>query len=365
MNLLYFTNIPSPYRVEFFNQINEKCETTVLFNYDKNEKYRNSKWYEQNNYKFNCINVKRFGLFQLNKILKEKDYDNVVIGTYASINAALLIFLLKIKKIKFFINADGGIVPEKETFISKFLKKFFISKADFYLSSGNETNNYLTYYGAEEKNIYIYSFSSLKKEDILLEPIPYSKKIELRKKMGYDYKKVFISVGSFIYRKGYDIFLNSIKNLKNDDVCFIIIGGGTEKEKYLNFIKENEIKNVFLIDFCSKDEVFEFYKMSDIFFFPSREDIWGLVINEAMACGLPIISSDKVVSSKELLTKNSIYDCYNEKELLNKIENYISKNENDLFLEGLDNINRIKNYTIENMVSEHINIFNKTNSQKK
>lgn len=357
MNLLYFTNIPSPYRVEFFNQINKKCETTVLFNYDKKEKYRNNKWYENNNYDFKCINLSKFGLFQLNKILNETKYENVIIGTYASLNAALLIFLLKIKKIKFFINADGGIVPEKETIISKFLKKFFITKADFYLSSGNETNKYLTYYGADKSKIYLYPFSSLKQEDILKKPISYEEKLKIRKKKGYNYKKIFISVGSFIYRKGYDIFLDAIKDFENDDVCFIIVGGGEEKTKYLNYINENKIKNLYLIDFCSKEEIFEFYKMSDVFFFPSREDIWGLVINEAMACGLPIISSNKVVASKELLNQDCLYDCYNQKELLNKINRYVEKNDKDLYLEGLENLEKIQNYSIENIVNKYIEIF--------
>ena len=56
----------------------------------------------------------------------------------------------------------------------------------------------------------------------------------IKNKLGYKNKRIFISVGNFIYRKGYDLFLNAIKDLRFDDIAFIIIGSGEEKENYLN-----------------------------------------------------------------------------------------------------------------------------------
>lgn len=98
MKILYYTNVPSPYRVEFFNQLSQTDEVTVLFNNEKREKFRNPKWYKDNKYNFNYINVKKFALFQLNQLLNKNNYDIIIIGTYANLNGAFLNILLRLKK---------------------------------------------------------------------------------------------------------------------------------------------------------------------------------------------------------------------------------------------------------------------------
>ena len=233
----------------------------------------------------------------------------------------------------------------------------FLSKANYYLSTGNETSKYLIYYGAKKENIFIYPFTSLEKKDILNMPLSYAEKMKLRIQFGYNYKRLFISVGSFIYRKGYDIFLDSIKNSKFEDAGFLIIGGGAKKNEYLEYINNNNIKNVHIIDFCQKGEILNYYKMSDVFFCTSREDIWGLVINEAMSYGLPIISSNRVLAAKELLNEKELYECLDLQSLNKKIKTYINKTNDTLYNEGLKNLKKMDNYTIEDTVAMHEKIF--------
>ncbi len=354
MKLLFYTNIPSPYRVNFLNQLSKHMEVDVLFDgYD--EDGRNDKWYKDNNFLFNAINIKSFKT--INKTLK-KHYDIILIGTYATIYGGYFIELLHLKKIPFLFNADGGFVDKNDTFITKSLKTFFISKASYYLSSGKETNKYLTAYGADENKIFIYPFSSLNKEDILDKPISYENKLILRKQKGYDYKRVFISVGNFIERKGYDLFFNAIKDNNFIDTCFLIIGGGPLFEEYKKTIEDYNLKHIFLINFLDKKEIFEYLKMADVFFLPSREDVWGLVINEAMSQGLPIISSDNVIASKELLDKKYLYNPNDLNKQYALINEFINKTNDELENIGQANLNNIKDYTIENMANRHLEIFN-------
>ena len=365
MKVLYYTNIPAPYRVKFFNQLSKHVDLTVLFNGDRSESYRNKEWFKNNNFEFEFINLKKFALFQLNKLLNENNYDVVIIGTYANMNGAILNILLRHKNIKFFLNADGGVVPKKETFISKYLKTKFISTASYYLSTGKTTNEYLLNYNARLEDIYIYPLSSIEKSDVLLLPVKMEEKLKLRKSAGYNYKRLFVSVGSFIERKGYDLFLNSLLINNNERNGYIIIGGGEEKEDYEDFLKEHNIKNVHFIDFCDKEKVFEYYKMSDVFFFPSREDIWGLVINEAMSCGLPVIATFETASAREVFKKSQLYHCDNIRALSKKINEYSLKSALDLYKEGLNNLEISSKYTIENMVDKHLKIFEEVKKREK
>lgn len=366
MKVLYITNIPSPYRVDFFNKISDKCELKVIFD-SMSAKDRSNDWFDNTKIRFKYSVIKSGSIFKLKKELTD-GYDLIIVGGYSTVNGLLSIQMLKRKKIKFIINADGGFIA-KDNFITKYLKKHFISSASYYLSTSKGTNEYLTYYGAKENSIYVYPFTSLSKKDILKSPIKHVEKKKLRKNTEFECEKLFVSVGQFIPRKGFDILIKAFNsaNMKNNKL--LIIGGGPLKNEYLKYVKENDIKNIYIMDFVKKNELINIYKYSDVFVLPTREDIWGLVINEAMSLGLPVISTNQCLAAKELIEKKYLYDsedCDSLIELLNKIN---SKSFDELYQVGKENINISTKYTIENMADEHIkkfnDIINRLNGKKK
>lgn len=354
MKVLFTTNILAFYRVDFFNELGKKCDLTVMYEKDKN-KERNRKFYNYKNENFKLIKAK-YSLKFFNELLKN-NYDIIVIGTYATKNSALFMHILKCKKINFIINADGGFINYEENKLSKSLKTHFIKMAKYYLSTGKETNKYLEYYGAKKDNIFIYPFTSLFEKDILTEPISKEEKNKLREKNNIKKDFVYLSVGRFIYSKGYDIFLKSIEKDNLDNVEFILISGGEEKENYIDYMKKHNIKNVKLIDYCTKEELKEYYKMADVFFFPSRKDVWGLVINEALAYGLPIISSNNVIASLELIDDEYLYNPEDYKKLYALMKKMLEKSDDERKKIGVKNLAISKEYTIENMAKKHVKIF--------
>lgn len=364
MRVLYFTNIPSPYRVEFFTELNKHVELTVLFDRQK-DKERNEKWFEENNYDFDYEFI---GNFNPKKVIShiKKNYDVVVIGGYTQKNCMFAIEYMRINKIPFYINADGGFVNPSDNIITKNLKKHFISSADYYLSTGVGTNNYLIHYGAKKENIYIYSFTSLREKELLKKVINYKEKRKKRKEFGLDYDRLFISVGQFIHRKGYDLLIETVNKYKIKNCGFVIIGGGEEKENYKSLLKKYNINNIHFIDFLKKDELLEYFKLSDVFIFPTREDIWGLVINEALACGLPIISTKQCLASLELLDEKYLYDVNDLERMRKLIREFVDCDNKELEKLSKEALKLSYKYTIENMAKEHKQIFerNLTNDKK-
>lgn len=347
MKILYYTNVPSPYKVLFLNELSKNNEITTIYNGNEGTK-RDKKWYNDNKPLYNEIYLNKIPYFQIKKILKNH-YDAIIVAGYANIVGAILITLLDIKKIPFYIHADGGFIDENENIIAKKIKSHFISKAKYYLSSGRKTTEYFVYYGANINNIFYYPFTSLLKKDILKTPIKYEDKVILRNSMGYGYKRLFVSVGSFIKIKGYDLFFKALNACHLENTGFLIIGGGKEKRNYLNLINKYKLNNIHLLDFCDKNEVFNYLKMSDVFFFPSRRDIWGLAINEAMACGLPVISSDKVIAAIELIDKKYIFPVYDTLKQSQQIIYMANLTNNELYEIGKTNLQNIKSYSIEKM----------------
>ena len=361
MKTLILTNIPSPYRVAFFNELGKSCSLTVAFE-GNSATDRNKNWQAENAKYFTpiALNGLRLGTdkflsFKIINLL-QKIWDAIIICGYSTPTAMLAIEYLRFKNIPFYLEVDGGIIrPDSK--LKFWFKKHLISAPSGWFSSGKTTTKYLVHYGATPEKIYQYPFTSLMQKDILPQiPILEHKK-ELRKALGITENKVLISVGQFIHRKGYDILLKAAANLPKDIGIYII--GDNPTEEYLSLQKELSLPQVHFVGFQSKEELKKWYQAADVFVLPTREDIWGLVINEAMAQGLPIITTDKCIAGLELV-KNEENGYIIPTNAISALEKAIKKIfTQDYYKMGQKSLELINNYTIENMVERHIQILHK------
>ena len=364
MKVLYLTNIPSPYRVVFFNEL-VRCgiDVTVLFERKKAQN-RDQKWISEEKFLFQGIYLKSLKIGNENslalnaiKYINKKDYDLIIIGGYSTITSMICIEYMRLKKIPFVINADGGMISQ-DSWIKKKLKKHFIGLASAWLSSGSATTKYLVHYGAIRKNVYEFPFSSIKRSNIEETLDDISKK-ELRKKMHLSEEKTILYVGQFIYRKGIDILLDALRKMSSVKMNILLIGGNVTEELKKKAIDYN-LKNIHFLPFKSKNDLKAFYKVADVFVMPTRYDIWGLVINEAMGYGLPIVSTNRCVAAQTMIKSGEngfVCDFENSDELAKKIL-ILLNNKSICNNFAKKNIEIAKLYTIENMAKRHLEIFN-------
>lgn len=357
MKVLFMANIPSPYRVDFFNELGKYCDLTVTFE-GKNATDRNKNWIAQKSHKYKEVYLKgirtksdQFLCKDIIKIIKG-GFDQIIVGGYSSPTAMLAIEYMRIHKILFWLEADGGLIS-KESGLKYKVKRHFISSASGWFSSGKSTTKYLTYYGAEKAKICEYPFSSIREEDIMSAPL--SNKTQLQKKLGMAGAYNVISVGQFIYRKGFDILLKAWKGCPEESHLYII--GDTPTEEYLKIKNELGLGNVHFVGFKTKEQLKEYYQAADLFVLPTREDIWGLVINEAMANALPVITTDRCVAGLELVengTNGYIVTVEDVEKLKYCIMEILSDEELRKKI-AQNNLKKIKSYTVEKMAYVHIN----------
>lgn len=366
MKILFLTNIPSPYRVDFFNALGKVCDLTVLFE-NHGAKSRDVSWMEDRSSCFNAIfmNGIRVGEAEafcpeVLKYLSKKKYDHIVVGMYSSPTGMLAIEYMRLFHIPFILSSDGGMKKEDSGF-RHHLKAHFIGAASAWLSTGKTTTEYLSYYGAKKDRIFQYPFTSVNETDILNIPVTDVEKKRLRQKLNMPESRIVLSVGQFIYRKGYDLLLKSCRGLDFDIGIYIV--GGKITEEYKRLQEEYNLTNIHFVDFMKKEQLSEFYRAADLFILPTREDIWGLVINEAMAYGLPVITTDQCVAGVEM-----IQDSINGK-IVPVESNWKGEIENILFSGNLYEIsmNNLKvshEYSIENMAAVHAKIFKNLKREK-
>ena len=359
--VLFLTNIPSPYRIRFFEALGKDLDLTVLFHDSKKaHSGRDASWFASGNGAFRQVQLSRCVLTKGEDSLcldvidwLKKPFDHIIICGYSSPTAMLAMAYLRMRKIPFWMEVDGGLVRAESKYKYLF-KKTLVSAASGWFSSGKKTTEYLLHYGAREENIREYPFSSLQESDILGSPVSPEEKESLRQKLGVRETYMLLSIGQFIPRKGFDVLLRAAKTLNRDIGIYIV--GGQPTEEYLQLRKELDLPNVHFVGFQSKEALAEFYKAADVFVLPTREDIWGLVINEAMAYGLPVITTDRCVAGLELV-ENAVNGYIVPVEDADALASAVRKVlTGDLQKMAESSLGKIRPYTIESMAKIHAKI---------
>jgi glycosyltransferase involved in cell wall biosynthesis len=124
-------------------------------------------------------------------------------------------------------------------------------------------------------------------------------------------------------------------------------------------LKEDyKVSNVHFVGFKNKETLEKYYKSSDLFILPTRGDTWGLVINEAMAYGLPIITTDRCIAGTELVDDENgkIIPTESVEAIVEAVRTLIN-DEIKLKEMGQKSLEKIRWYTFESMAKVHIDFF--------
>ena len=227
-------------------------------------------------------------------------------------------------------------------------------------STGAENDRYYLAYGAEKEKIYRYPFTSLYASDVYENTASDSEKSDLRAKLRIQEKFAIISVGRFTYLngygKGYDVLIKAAETLPKEIGWYVI--GGQPTEEFSRLVLDKKMDNFHFIDFKQKEALKEYYRATDLFVLMTVGEAWGLVINEAMACGLPVITTDKCIAGLELVENGEngyIVPVGDHEMLAEKVHEVFDQNRMEEM--GKCSLEKIKDYTIEQMAQRHISLF--------
>ena len=306
--VLYITNLPAPYRIDFFNLLAQKVELTVLYE-RKSASNRDDKWVSQTQKRpfreiyldgrsFGAENTLSLGIV---RHLRQNTYDEIVLSNYNSPAVMLAIFYLKRKKRPFWLNCDGMLPKSGQGYgLKEKLKRYLIASASFWISTGKTTTRELCRYGARPERVYEVPFSSVSELEIDREPIDHA---EIRKRLSLPSGRLLLYVGRFIKVKGIDVLLSAYARLREEmgeDVPKLLLLGGTE-EQLDSLCGPGPRPGVLCRGFQKPEAVVDYYRAANLLVLPTLGDSWGLVVNEAMARGLPVVTTDRCGAGLELI----------------------------------------------------------------
>ncbi len=145
-------------------------------------------------------------------------------------------------------------------------------------------------------------------------------------------KKKILYAGNLQRVKGADFLIDIFERVRNlyDNVEMFIIGNGEVENELRKHILLKKLQNdIHLLNWVSQEELSTYMNIADVLIVPSREEGWSCVVNEALACGTPVVGT-KTGGIPEAICGDSYgsivsYDCNKLDEFLNDFAKEVVK----------------------------------------
>ena len=167
--------------------------------------------------------------------------------------------------------------------ILRFINSIIINSATNVVAISSDTKKRaLEYYNVKKDiNVINYGFTPPERKNIIHSDVGLSEN-----------KYYLIAVGRLVKRKGFEYLIESLKDLPTE-IQLLIIGDGPMEQELRNVAIQSGVSDrVSLLGYQTRERIWEYLQVSDCFVLPSLHEGLGIVVQEAMCAGLPIVSSD-------------------------------------------------------------------------
>jgi glycosyltransferase involved in cell wall biosynthesis len=111
---------------------------------------------------------------------------------------------------------------------------------------------------------------------------------------------VVLSVARLAREKGLDVLVRSVAEAGDPRLLLVLTGDGAERARLEQLARDLGVRLVLAGD-VEWERIVELYVVADVFALLSEREPWAVVVNEAAACGLPLVLSDRVGAAHDLL----------------------------------------------------------------
>ncbi len=303
-DIVFITNLPAFYKINLYNAIARNKDILVIFTGDtaemRNRDFFSGKMLFESKFLDSTSILKK--LQSVNRILKTITYKELIIGGWDSLPLWLSAFISNKKKNSLVI--ESSYIESVSNGLKGLIKKLFIKRIHRVYASGKGQRFLALRLGFKGEIIITKGVGIF---NIVEQPAYISKKIV----------RNFIYVGRLSPEKNLafliDVF-NKLPSLK-----LHIVGFGPEEKKLQSLAYDNCI----FYGAVENRKLSELYQKADVFILPSLSEPWGMVVEEALNNGLPVLVSDKVGCADELVIPNYnglVFNCMKPADLLEKVD---------------------------------------------
>jgi len=303
----------------------------------------------------------RFGGFdtpEIGKIIRERQYDAVLVNGWNYKSAWQAIWAAWQSGIKVFVRGDSHlhVTRSRSMRLTKLLAyRRFVPRFDACLAPGIWSREYFAYYGARPDRIFFVphvvdaDFMTMESRRLRTHRSELRRQWVLR-----DDSVVFLFVGKFTGTKCPLDFVRAVYEASKNEasVTGLMVGDGPMRGACEDFVRSHDAPISFT-GFLNQSQIVRAYASTDALVLPSVGETWGMVVNEAMACGQPCLVSDRVGCSPDLVLPGEtgiIFPHCNVPALSAAMVN-LARNPKQIATMGENAYNRLRGYSVQAAVN--------------
>jgi glycosyltransferase involved in cell wall biosynthesis len=194
----------------------------------------------------------------------------------------------------------GTLHSERNTnALRKAIRRAIVMWADRWVTYGQTSTEYLLHLGVKRDRI-LQSQNAVDEERF---------KVRVQPAWEIQPRPVVLYVGQFIERKGVGLVLGAAASLQQQghEFSLLLVGSGRDKLALQQRAQTLGLKNIHFFPAQPPDRLPSVYQSADLVVFPTLEDVWGLVANEAILSDIPVLCSKYAGCAPELFTPENIF----------------------------------------------------------
>ncbi len=201
----------------------------------------------------------------------------------------------------------AGSTPREQSLLRRLTQipvRWIVRRADGWIAYGSRAKEYLVQLGADGERT-VCAFNTVDTEHVRrASNLTEDEKAALRAELGIVDGPTVLYCGNLLTLKGVDVLIRAFAEAREtvQDLQLVLVGSGEERGRFESLAQSLGVAEAIAwTGYVAPEQVAKYYAIADTFVLPSRSEVWGLVINEAMAAGVPVIASDAAGAVTDLL----------------------------------------------------------------
>jgi glycosyltransferase involved in cell wall biosynthesis len=357
------TEIISPYRIPLFNALAARPEIDlrVIFLSETDASLR--QWHIYRNeirfpYRVLPSWRRRVGKYNVllnrgvSSALQGAAPNAIVCGGYSYMASWQALFWARKRRVPFLLWSESNRQDaRKRHLLVEFLKAQFLRRCSGFAVAGRSAREYIRDHNIDDSRIF--TAPDAVDNELFAAAAARARRdaANCRKELALP-ERYFLFAGRLVPEKGIFDLLAAYAKLEarlREQVGLVFVGDGPfrrELERRSRRISPGVIK---FAGFAQRDTLAEYYALAEALVMPTHSDPWGLVVNEGMACGLPVIVTEVAGCAADLVERNwngQVVPCGNVPALAEAME-ILGSNPEACRKMGINSLDRISKYTPE------------------
>lgn len=260
-----------------------------------------------------CVMPQKGWLRWLVSEIRDGNYDFMVLSGYNSTQYLAAAIVAKFYGVRTGLRIDAVLFNQRSKLklgIKKLVYKILFQLYAHFFVVGSLSADYLKYFNVSAKKISYFTYAIDDAYFRTKSGLDISEQSSVRSRYGIAEKaSVLLSVAKFNDREAPWDLLKAFCSMKNDNYQLLLVGEGPQRGDLEAYAVKHSA-NVVFAGYVSYPELPFIYAIADVFVHPSRNEPWGVSVAEAMACGLPVITSSNVGAGYDLIERGLNGDVY-------------------------------------------------------